>query len=284
MRREPVTWSLPNISVIILTKDEERNIEGCLRSLTGLTDIHVVDSGSSDRTVEIAEKMLAKVSQNTFRSFGDQRNWAHDNAPIQHEWILHLDADERATPELLEEIRQRLAGEESNRTGGYFIAAKDMFMGRWLRHAAQYPVYQCRLVHRDRCRFADEGHGQREDSAHPMLTLSQPYIHYPFSHGIERWMTRHVRYAREEAAVALRDKVKLFQIFSFSSIARRRALKSLAMRMPFRPTLRWIHIVILRLGFLDGHPGLIYARMRVMFQQMIDIQLAVQRSESDKLK
>ena len=213
------------LSVVILTLDEEINIQACIKSLRGIDDIHVLDSGSSDRTCELAREAGAKVSVNAFESFGKQRNWAIDNMPLENEWVLHLDADERMTPELLEEIQALV--EKEPEEAGFFVPSKLMFMGRWLRHAGGYPTYQVRLFHTGRLRFTDYGHGQREETDGEVGTLSQPYLHDAFSKGLDDWLGKHNRYSRQEAEQAIREKaegLRVGDLFSSDSVARRRMM------------------------------------------------------------
>lgn len=146
--------------MVILTLNEEINVADCIRSLAGCDDVHVLDSGSTDRTREIAAGLGAGVHVNRFESFGKQRNWAIDHIPLRHDWVLHLDADERLTPEGLAELRQVVASAPPH--AGWYLPSKLVFMGRWLKRAGGYPTYQMRFFHKGRMRFMDYGHGQRE--------------------------------------------------------------------------------------------------------------------------
>jgi glycosyltransferase involved in cell wall biosynthesis len=278
-------------SVLVLTLDEARNLDDCLASLAGFDDVHVLDSGSTDATVAIAEARGARVSFNRFTSFGQQRNWGHDHAPLRHRWVLHLDADERMTPALREEIAAVIrADEQALQAGpaevaGYFIAEQTLLHGQWLRHAGQYPRYQVRLVHRDRMRFIDHGHGQREQGELPFRHLRQPYVHLAFSHGMEHWLRKHAGYATREAAAADAGEAgiarllgQLWQARRSGGPARRRVLKQLAERLPARPFLRWFYVLFVCRGVLDGAAGWRYAEMMRVFQQMIDLSLAERRA------
>ena len=123
-----------------------------------------------------AESLGARVYQRAFDNFAGQRNYALDQIQFKHEWILHLDADEIVTPALQAEM---LAAIGDGRYDAWRIPSKMMFFGRWLRHAGLYPSYQVRLGHRQRCRFKQVGHGQREDLAPERVgTLREPYLHY----------------------------------------------------------------------------------------------------------
>lgn len=269
------------LSVVILTHDEEKNLPGCLRSLADVaTDVHVLDSGSTDGTVEVAKSFGVAVHTNPFWGFGQQRNWAIDNIPHLHSWVLHLDADERMTPELAAELRELLVADRPE--AGFFVASKLMLGGRWLRYSSGYPVYQVRLFHRDRLRFEDYGHGQREVSQGSLGYLRSPYLHDAYSKGLDDWFAKHARYARCEADQLRQDRQGLFamlgQLFSSDPVRRRRAVKRLAYKLPGRPTLRLIQLLIFNRGMLDGSAGLLYARMMAAYESMLNTYLT--RAES----
>jgi glycosyltransferase involved in cell wall biosynthesis len=266
------------VSLVVLTHDEEHNIADCLRSAEGFNDIHVLDSGSRDRTVEIATGMGAKVHHHAFDGFGQQRNWAIDNIVTDHEWQLHLDADERLTEEIIKEIASLIASDPPQ--GGFLVPSKLMFGGKWLRYAGQYPGYQVRLFHRQRLRFADHGHGQREVTTWPLGRLRQPYLHFAFSRGLEHWFAKHARYARSEAELTLGDGIQAeaintipAKLFSGNATARRRGLKKLAARLPCRYFLRLIYMLGPRMAILDGTAGIVYAHMLATYEAMIEINL-----------
>jgi glycosyltransferase involved in cell wall biosynthesis len=280
----------PPVSVVVLCHNEEVNIRACLESCSWCDDVHVLDSGSSDRTREIAEEMGARVWVNPFRSFGQQRNWAIDTIPTRHRWHFHLDADERFTPALVEEMGARVEADEAlprhraGRTTAYQCPSMMMFMGRWLRRAAEYPVYQVRLFDSTMCRYEDYGHGQREVNRGATGVLEMPYLHYNFSKGVEEWFEKHNRYSTLEAAQSIDEPTppllrQLRELFRGDSIARRRRLKAIAYRLPAKSTLIYLYIVLLRRGFLDGAAGINYARMRSIYEAMISVKAAVGRAE-----
>lgn len=261
-------------SVVVLTLNEQTNVGPCLSSLGVMDDVHVLDSGSTDATCELALQSGAHVATNAFRSFGDQRNWAHEHLALRHDWVLHLDADERLTPALAQEIRQAIAA-DTGALAGWLIPEMTLLNGMWLRRAAQYPRYQARLVHRRRMRFVDHGHGQRESSELPFGRMQSAYEHWAFSHGLEHWLRKHATYAMQEAKQILDGEQPhagswIAGLLSADPVTRRRSLKRLALRMPMRPTLRWLHVMGSG-AWLDGSAGLQYARMMRAFQQMIDL-------------
>jgi glycosyltransferase involved in cell wall biosynthesis len=274
--------SAPLITLVVLTQDEERNIAGCLASATDFQDVHVLDSGSTDRTVEIARSRGAAVHYNPFRGFGQQRNWAIDHIPARYDWQLHLDADERLTPELIAEMGREVGGDPP--LGGYQVPSKLLFAGRWLRHSGQYPGYQVRLFHRRRLRFTDHGHGQREQTDYPLGCLREPLLHHAFSKGLDHWFAKHAVYARREAEQALgvaalpaEAAAARPSLFSRDPILRRRALKGLAARLPGRYFLRLAYMLLFKRAFLDGSAGIAYAHMLATYEAMIDVHLRLLR-------
>ena len=157
------TGPRPPVSVVILTHNEEINLEACLESCSWCDDVAVLDSGSTDQTAQIAAQRGVKFYTHPFHSFGEQRNWAIDNIPAKHDWVFHLDADERFTPELIAEVDALLKANPSQ--AGFYVANQMIFMERWIKHASGYPAYQMRLFHKARMRFKDVGHGQRENTS-----------------------------------------------------------------------------------------------------------------------
>ena len=276
------------VSVIVLTYNEEGNIRACLESCAWCDDVHVLDSGSKDRTREIAEEMGATVHVNAFRSFGQQRNWAIDNIPVKYKWQFQVDADERFTPALVREMGALLRADGSSVDGAsaYQCPSMMMFMGRWLRHAAEFPVYQCRLLNPDSCRFEDYGHGQREVNRGKTGVLRMPYMHYNFSKGLEEWFDKHNRYSSLEASQALaeppmRTGRAIATMFRGNSVSRRRALKAISYRLPAKSLIVFFWTIVIRRGFLDGVAGWNYARMRSIYEGMMSVKVSVLKRKGE---
>lgn len=262
------------VSVVILALNEAENLGPCIKSCAFSDDVHVLDSGSTDDSVAVARANGAHVWTNKFESFAQQRNWAIDNIPHKHEWVFHLDADERFTPQLVREMEQLIASKPAE--AGYFVPNRLIFMGRWLRYASGYPVYQVRFFHRERLRFQPHGHSQRELTDGRVGTMREPYLHFNFSKGLHDWFEKHNRYSTQEAAQALAERdrrVRLSAMFSSDAVARRRAMKSLAYRLPMRPTLRWMHVMFMQRAILDGPAGWMYARLLAMYEKMTDLKV-----------
>lgn len=269
------------VSVVILTMNEAVNLGPCLDSCAWCDDVHVLDSGSTDGTQDIAAYRGVPVHTNKFESFGKQRNWAIDHIPTKHDWTFHLDADERFTPEMVAEIVALLgdlnlpdSSEKSSRGGGvdaYRVPHKMMLMGTWLRRSEGYPVYQVRLFHRKRMRFIDHGHGQREPDDAKLGTLQEPYLHEAYRRGVFDWVERHnVHSQREAEAIVSGDgaDAQWSQLLSGDRVVRRRAIKALSFKLPGRPWLRWFTVLFLQRGFLDGPAAWRYADLMRLYDQM----------------
>lgn len=271
------------ISVVILTLNEADNLPRCLESIRWCDDILVVDSGSTDDTTAIARAAGARVLTRAFDTFANQRNHAMEQGALRHPWVLHLDADEVVTPALRDEL-QAVAAASDTRYPVYRVPSKLIFMGQWLRYSGMYPAYQVRFGRREQLRFVDHGHGQRESLPPDQVgTVSAPFEHYNFSKGVNDWFARHLRYARAEATQALAERqqpLPMGDLFGHDPTTRRRALKQMANRLPFRPTLRFLYSYIVRRGFLDGRAGWQYARMLTSYQRFIDMNMAELRRAS----
>jgi glycosyltransferase involved in cell wall biosynthesis len=277
--------SAPPISIVILTLNEAININACLASCAWCDDIHVLDSGSTDATVEMAGRAGVHVHAHAFESFGAQRNWAIDHIPLKHDWVFHLDADERFTPELAAAIDERLAGDPGE--AGFCIPEKLMFMDRWLARAGGYPKYQMRLFHKGRMRFRDYGHGQREDGGGHLGRVDQPYVHFAFSKGLGDWIDKHNRYSAIEAQRVLSGTAEPWSVVSLWSadrLGRRRAWKELGALLPFRSFARWFVTLFVQGGILEGRAGRTYARLMAMYEEMISLKarLLQDRARQDR--
>jgi glycosyltransferase involved in cell wall biosynthesis len=260
-----------SVSVLILAHNEEKNLPRCLGAVRWCADVVVIDDFSTDRTMEVAGSFGARVVQRAFDDFASQRNFALDNLTFRHEWVLHLDADEVVTPELRGEIEATLPGSAYD---AFRVPSKMIFEGKWLKHAATYPTYQVRLGRKPALRFIQVGHGQREQlDSERIGTLREPYLHFPFSKGLEEWFEKHDRYSTEDAKEGLArrrsGRISLRPLFSRDATHRRRALKDLSVWLPMRPTLRFLYLLVLRKGFLDGRPGLIYCHLMARYERVI---------------
>jgi glycosyltransferase involved in cell wall biosynthesis len=273
------------VSVIILTKNEEQDLPGCLASLTGFDDIHVLDSGSDDRTVAIAEAAGACVTTNSFKSFGHQRNWALDHVSYRHDWILFLDADERSTPSFEQSLKATVEA-AADELAGLYCCCKMLLEDRWLKRCDNFPKWQMRVCRKGRARFTDFGHGQKEGEVDGQLEyLKEPYIHHGFSKGWTHWLERHNRYASCEAKARLEKTASFRDMVSPHGSIRNPAIKILVSKLPGWPFFRFVYSYLLRGGFFEGTPGFIYCVNIAYFEFLIKIkmrELRRRKAEGDR--
>lgn len=259
-------------SILILTLNEERDLPRCLESLRSCDDIVVLDSGSADRTVELGRSVGARVFTRPFDDFAGQRNFAQREIPFRHRWVFHLDADEQMTPELASEC---CAAATRVDVDGFWVAPRMMFEGRWIPHCTDYPAYQARFVRAPEFEFIQVGHGQREAPHMRMDHLRSNYLHDLSSGGVDEWLAKHRRYARQEAAehVRTQEPLRWANFWSADRLRRRRALKRLSYSLPGRPLLRFVYQALLRGGVLDGRAGLRYCRLLMRYEEFTQAEL-----------
>ncbi len=258
-------------SIYILTYNEELDIAACIESAMLSDDIIVVDSCSSDRTVEIASRYPIRIVQHPFESHGQQRTWMLEYIPPKYEWVYILEADERMTPELFAECVQ--ASQNSDYIG-YYVAERVMFMNHWIRYSTQYPRYQMRLFRHGKVWFTDYGHTEREVCEGVTSFLKETYPHYTSSKGLSRWIEKHNRYSTDEAKETLyqlqQGKVNWRDLFlGKSEVERRRALKDLSLRLPARPLLRFLYMYFILGGCLDGRAGMAWCTLQAFYEYLI---------------
>ena len=261
--RSSVRSGRGTVAAIVLTYNEERNLPECLASLRGwVHELYVVDSGSTDATVEIAKKAGARVFEHAFEHYGAQRNWAIDQLPITSEWTLHVDADERITPELQRSITVVLASGTSD-AAGYLVSRRTMFMGRWIRHGGHYPAWHLRLMRTGAGRCEDRLYDQHFYVAGAVQKLQGDLID-TWTPDVATFTARHLRWAALEAAehdepAAAAGRIR-GRLDSDNAIEQRRWLRDWYATLPLfvRPTAYFLYRYIVRLGFLDGKPGLVF--------------------------
>jgi glycosyltransferase involved in cell wall biosynthesis len=259
------------ISIYILTYNEETEIAACIESALLSDDVIVVDSLSTDRTVEIASRYPVCIIQHKFESHGKQRTWMLEHIPAKHDWVYILEADERMTPALFAEC---LAASQRPDKIGYYVAERVIFMDKWIRRSTQYPRYQMRLFKKGKVWFSDYGHTEREVCEGPTSFLKETYPHYTCGKGLSRWIEKHNRYSTDEAIETLRQldrgKVNWLNLFfGQSEVERRRALKDLSLRLPCRPLLRWFYMYFFLGGILDGRAGFAWCTLQAFYEYLI---------------
>lgn len=270
------------ISIIIPTKNEERNIAACLEALSWSDDIVVLDAFSTDRTVDLARQHGARVIQKDFASESDRQNFIVEGIPFKHPWVYHSDADEIVPDDLRDELLAVVKQEVSAPTcSAYRLRYRNHFMGRWIRHCSTYPVWVTRLFMPGRIRW------QRLINTIPVVDgrigeLKCHFDHYSFNNGLEAWFAKHNRYSTHEAIEG--GKMPPFSLTDVrcmfcGAYERRQALKTLAFSLPFRPEIVFVYRYLFRLGFLDGYPGFLFCRMMACYETMIVAKQAVNRHQ-----
>ena len=223
------------ISALVPTLNEEENLRDCLASVRWADEIFVVDSFSQDRTLEIAREFSARVIQHEYVNSAAQKNWAIPQA--SHPWVLLVDADERVTPELRDEIRGIL--KEGPRFDGYWIRRANHFLGRRMNHCGWETDRVIRLFRRDLGRYQErEVHAEIELPG-PLPVLRNPLLHYSFRSFRQYW-----------------GKMQLYSDWGASQ-AHREGRRAGWLSIAFRPPFRFFKMYFLRLGFLDGIHGLV---------------------------
>lgn len=256
-------------SIVILTYNEEDTLQSCLDSIKWCDDIVVIDSYSDDKTCEIAVKFGARVFQNRFTDFAQQRNFANDTVSFKHEWVFHLDADEHFTDQLKIECNKVI---ETYEFGAFLVPAKEILWGTWLKYSAG-TVYQMRFHKLLDARFEQYGHGQREcDLKKGLGKLENAYEHYFFSKGVNQWFVKHLKYASDEAKNEQKanvTEISFGKLINGKTHEKRRELKALSYKMPFRPLFKFLYMYILKFGFLDGSVGFRFCVMKSIYEQFI---------------
>jgi glycosyltransferase involved in cell wall biosynthesis len=283
----PPARSVP-VSILVPVKNEQRNIIECLRRCQWATEIVVVDSQSTDQTIELSQALGADVYQfNYDRATGwpKKKNWALEKVPWKNEWVMILDADEYMTPELADEIRRVVTGTytppDRSKAGcgdGYWVNRRFMFFGQWLRGCGYYPSWNIRLLKHKVGRYerigtlGDTGSGDNEVHEHIVLStgkagyLEHEFLHYAYP-DLTAWIEKHNRYTSWEAhAMEARDEGAVRARPFGEPIERRRWIKRMARGLPFRPTLRFVYAYVFQQGWRDGYAGFVMCRLLAWYE------------------
>lgn len=279
-----------SLSIVILTHNEERNIDACLASIAGLEcPKFIVDSGSTDSTLAIAEKYQVHIFHHPFENYGKQRNWAFENLPIETEWILNMDADHRMTPELAKEIRHIFSQDISENNNGFLISRRTIFLDKWIKHGGHYPVYHAILFR--------TGFGYCEDKLYDQHFVVDGYCETikadmidTLTDSLFSFTERHNRWSTLEAEdqfykYAEKNKAELVQAKATGNAQqRRRYAKSLYEKFPLfvRPFIYFFIRYFVKLGFLDGIKGLIFHFLQgFWFRFLIDAKIYEMKKKTD---
>jgi len=258
------------ISVLVLTKNEEQDLPGCLASVAWSDDVHVLDSKSTDRTVAIAREYGAQVTERAFDNWAAHQNWALANLPFRHPWVFYIDADERATPELREAMRAAVGA--PGEAVAFQVERRDFLMSTWLQHV-QVSAFYMRLFRPEKMHYERLVNPVSIPSG-PVGRLSGYLDHFPFSKGIAHWIERHNSYSTFEALQIITDgggtDASVRAAFFEKDFHRRRYhQKALFYRMPGRPFAKFLLLYLVKRGFLDGRAGLTYSVLQSIYEYFI---------------
>lgn len=269
-----------NLSVLIPTHNEEKNIKYALDTVKWADEVFIIDSFSTDRTLEIVKEYPnVKVFQHKFENYSAQKNWALDNLPWSNARLFILDADERITPELKEEILEIIANPKT-KENGFYVNRRVIFLGRWLRHCGWYPSWNLRLFRRGRARYEDRAVGE-----HMLVDGKTGYLKNDIIHenhkGLFDWIEKHNRYSSFEAKelyqlLYSKKETGLKSSFFGKHLERKRAFRERIwprLPLPLLPLLRFFQMYFLQLGFLDGYQGFVFCSLEAIYEFQIAIKL-----------
>lgn len=272
-------------SVFIQTLNEEDNLPRCLECFPWSDDIVVLDSFSTDQTLEIAKAAGARVYQREYDGRANNQNWAVDNIDFKYPWVYYSDADEIVPPELAAEIR-RVTSDTSRPEVAYRVRFKNMLFGKWIKRSSMYPSWIPRLWRPEKIRW--------KRGANPVAIIDGPvghlrnhFHHYSFNRGFAAWFEKHNKYSSYEAEESIREldhgDVDWQGLLSKDPARKRVALKHLSFRIPARPLAKFAYMYLLKLGFLDGRAGLTYCTLQSVYEYMICCKIKELRRREQRL-
>jgi len=268
---------MAQVSIVILTLNEERNIAACIASVRGWADeVFVLDSWSGDQTTPIAESLGARIYRRRFDNFSRHKNWALDHLPLRNQWVFLLDADERMTGELRREIETILAMPAAP-CDGYYVGMHYRFMGGWLNHGGVCPNWNLRFFRHRLGRYEN-----RIVHEHVVLKGRAGYLRARLEQhdykGLERYIDRHNVYSSMEALEAWRigrdgNAARIGKRLFARGPERRRLMKEFAYRyLPCRALLRFVWMYFIRAGFLDGRIGFRYCALAGFYEYQVSLK------------
>ncbi|PPC90601.1 MAG: glycosyl transferase [Methylobacter sp.] len=270
------------ISVIILTYNEELHIERCIKNIQPIAEeIFIIDSFSTDNTVEIAENLGAKVYQRSWKNYADQFQWGLDNCPMKTQWVMRMDADEYLENPLIEEIQLKLDKLPSN-TNGVYLKRKHYFLGRWIKYGGRYPLVLLRIWKKGTAHIENRWMDEHVvlDSGSSVI-FNGDFVDDNLN-TISWFIDKHNRYASREMIDILNQKYQLFnrdlsldETKQSQAKLKRFIKQNIYNQLPvfFRPTLYFIYRYFIRFGFLDGAEGFAYHFMQgFWYRCLVDLK------------
>jgi glycosyltransferase involved in cell wall biosynthesis len=258
------------VSVLILTLDEAANLGDCLASVSWCDDVVVLDSFSTDATVQLGASMGARVQQRAFDNYAAQRNFGLQEIQYRNPWVLMLDADERMTAELREEL-ERVLAETPDEVALYLVRRRDHLFGRWIKRCSGYPTWFGRVARLGKV-WVERPINEEFHTSGSTQRLQGHLDHYPFNKGFAAWIDKHNRYSTMEASLMFEGgrRASLRGLFSKDQLEKRKHLKAFVYALPGRPLIMFVALYVLKGGFLDGRAGLTYSLLRAWYEYMID--------------
>ncbi len=270
---EPLRPRSVPVSVIVPVKNEAENLRRCLPALAWADEVFVVDSQSQDSTADVARRLGAEVVQFQFNGvYPKKKNWALDNLAFRNDWVLIVDADEVVVPDLALEIARRTSADEAD---GFYLNMKYYFLGRRIKHCGYAEAWNLRLFKHRLGRYekmpVSPGAATGDNEAHEhvellgtALRLKHELDHHAYP-TVSIWVEKHNRYARWEAEMYDRFLSEPIPRSIGSGKRFKRLLKKVYLRLPMRPLVRFMYAYVVRLGFLDGKPGLAFCGLLAFY-------------------
>ena len=270
------------VSVIVPTKNEEKNLRECLDSLLWADEVFVVDSHSGDKTGEIARAHGAELVLFDYDGgWPKKKNWAIHNLPHRNEWLLIVDADERVPPDLAQEIAAAVA---STKADGYYIRWKFVFLGRWMRFCWRHG-WMLRLFRKGLGEYEDlgmRGEGGWDNEVHENIVVDgktarlKSLLLHESREDVAFWIAKQNQFSTWNALRRVRgmgEPAPLSGLLSGDPLRRRKAAKRLYLAMPFKPLLTFLWLYFARLGFLDGAAGYRFCLLRACHEAITDAKV-----------
>lgn len=270
------------LTAVVMTFNEEKNLEACLRSIVEHVDqIIVVDSFSTDRTIEIARRYTSDIYQHEFLNYAKQYLWGMENCTIRNEWVLRLDADERWTPQGFDTLRPLL---ERDRCDGVNVRMKIYFMGRWLRHGGMYPNLFLRVYKRSKGKMEDRWMDEHIAVKGTVVDADIDVLerNYDRQENIVPWIAKHNAYSTREALENLINRHDLRPVesianFRGNSTERKRwAKERIYGRVPLllRPCAYFSYRYFFQRGFMEGREGLVFHTLHAFWYRfLVDVKI-----------
>jgi glycosyltransferase involved in cell wall biosynthesis len=260
------------VTVIIPTLNEEDNLAGAIESVKDWAqEIFVVDSLSSDRTIDVALERGVNIVQRSFTSYGDQWRWALEHLPIRTLWVLKLDADERVSPSLAKEVSDCL--ENNPKEDGFIVRIRLWFLGRPLHAEVRTP----RLWRKGKAQFSDCLVNEHL-RINGLVGKFRGFIEHFDSANLHRWYEKQNRYTTMEAIMRVKgDSFAAEPRLFGTAIQRRMFFKKHFFHIPFRYQIQWLYEAIWRRALLDGEVGLTWVRLRIEVQRAIELKVEQMR-------